>query len=120
MKKINLKKVLEYLLLAVYFFGSVSMKVLADDPNTNCSVIMTFIDKYWDWVLLLAPVGLIVLGAMDFVKATASGDNDAMKKASSHFIKRIIAVALLFLLKPLLKMVFTIFGLETHSCLYRR
>lgn len=116
MKKNKLKKAIEYMLLAVYFFSSVSMQVLAASSNTNCSVIMTFVDKYWGWVLILAPVGLIVLGAMDFVKATASGDNDAIKKASSHFIKRAIAVVLLFLLKPLLKMVFTIFGLETHSC----
>ena len=114
MKKNKLKKAIEYMLLAVYFFSSVSMQVLA--ANDNCSLIMKYIDKYWGWVLLLAPVGLIVLGAMDFVKATASGDNDAIKKASSSFIKRAIAVVLLFLLKPLLKMVFTIFGLETHSC----
>lgn len=120
MKKIKFRKALEYLLLAIYFFGSVSMQILAaDTSNTNCSVIMTFVDKYWEWVLILAPVGLIILGAMDFVKATATGDNDAIKKASSNFIKRAIAVVLLFLLKPLLKMVFTIFGLETHSCFRR-
>ena len=79
--------------------------------------IMKYIDKYWGWVLLLAPVGLIVLGAMDFVKATTNGDSDAIKKASSSFIKRAIAVLLLFLLKPIVRMVFAIFGLEAHSCI---
>ena len=117
MKKSKLKKAIEYILLAIYFFGSVTMEVFAKNTSSNCSLVMKYIDKYWEWVLLLAPAVLIVLGALDFVKATANGDNDAVKKATTSFIRRCIAVALLFLLKPLVRMVFTIFGLETHSCI---
>lgn len=114
MKKTKLKKAIEYMLLAVYFFGSVTMEVFAQD--TDCNIVWEYIKNYWDWVLWLAPAVLIVLGALDFVKATANGNDDAVKKATTSFIRRAIAVVLLFLLKPLLKMVFNIFGLDT-TCL---
>lgn len=116
MKKNKIKTIISYVILAIYLFASVSMQVYALEPDCDSNVVMKFINDYWGYVLVLAPVGLIILCAMDFVKAMANGDNDAIKKATNSAIKRAVAVVLLFLLKPLVRMVFAIFGLESYSC----
>lgn len=72
----------------------------------------------------LAIAGLvltIVLGIMDFVKAAASHEGDANKKAGSKFVKRIIAAALLLLLPTLINFTLSISGYdwvpEDSTCL---
>ena len=116
MQKSKLKKVIFYIILSIYLFSSISMQVYALEPDCDTNVVMSFINDYWGYVLLLAPAGLIILCVVDFLKAMANGDSDAIKKATTSSIRRAIAVVLLFLLKPLIGIVFRIFGLESYSC----
>jgi len=48
---------------------------------------------------------VIVLGVLDFIKAAASGEADALKKSGQSFLKRVIAVAILFLLPVLVELI---------------
>lgn len=56
------------------------------------------IREIFKWIQIAAPIMLIIFGVIDFGKAVAVGDNDAMKKAQSTFVKRIIVVAIIILL----------------------
>ncbi|MCM1370359.1 MAG: pilin [Clostridium sp.] len=55
-----------------------------------------------DWALnLIRIVGIIlmiVLGMLDFIKATAAGNEEQVSKAKSSFVKRLIACVILFIL----------------------
>ncbi|MBE6152094.1 MAG: hypothetical protein E7165_02120 [Firmicutes bacterium] len=61
---------------------------------------------------------VIVLGTLDFIKAAASGEADAMKKSGQSFLKRIIAVAILFLLPVLIELILNlidIYGVNKNN-----
>lgn len=77
----------------------------------SCTDFKELIEKYWSWVVLLAPIGLMVLITLDFLKATATGDSDAISKSSTNAIKRTIATLVLLLLPLLLSTIFGMFGL---------
>ena len=80
-----------------------------------CEVLPESIKNYiMDALNLIRWVSLalmIVLGTLDFVKAAASDDQDALKKAWQNFIKRLIAVIILFLLPILVEFILYIAGL---------
>lgn len=58
----------------------------------------------------IAIVALLVLVTIDFVKAVASNDKDALKKAGSTAIKRFIYCVLLFFVPIVIKIIMTMFG----------
>lgn len=72
--------------------------------------------NYWKYITLLAPILLIVMGSVDFIKAVMSSNQDAIKKSSSAALKRAIATILLIYLPLLLRVIFTWFGLENSLC----
>ena len=59
--------------------------------------IRRWINNILNFVRYVALALVIALGALDFMKAAGSGEPDAMKKAEQSFVKRVIAVAILFL-----------------------
>ncbi len=79
----------------------------------NCDdSMLAVVNNYWDYVIIIVPILLILMCTIDFVKATASNDDDALKKAVSDTIKRTIAAVLLLALKMLITTIMTIFGLS--------
>ena len=85
-----------------------------EDISNNCEVLPKAIENYIRQALKLIRWGglvlMVVLGTLDFVKASASDDQDAIKKASQNFIKRLIAVIILFLLPILVELILFIAG----------
>ena len=66
----------------------------------------------------IIPVLVIILSVLDYIGAVASADDDAMKKATKKFTKRIIASVVIFLLPVILQFLFDIFkiaGLESGN-----
>lgn len=63
--------------------------------NTSTYKIIRDIFK---WMQILAPVILVIFGVLDFGKAVAASDADAMKKAQGAFVKRAIIAAVIILL----------------------
>ena len=74
--------------------------------------LATILGQIYKTITTLAVVVVIVLGALDFFKATSSDDADAMKKSWSKFVKRLIAAILLAVLPTLLKFILGVFGVE--------
>lgn len=94
-------------------------KLTREDKSGACHLsdqIIAFIYNILKWVKYIAPVLVIILGILDFVKALAAQDDDAMKKAQGKFVKRMIAAVLLFLLPLIIDYVLSVFHLVNDSC----
>lgn len=82
-----------------------------ENNNTGCAVLSVPIKNKVNWFLNLIKYGgavlVIILGSVDFLKATVSDEDGASKKAFQRLTKRLIAAALLFLLPLLIQFLFT-------------
>ncbi len=80
------------------------------------SGLIAFVYNILKWMKYIAPVLVIILGILDFIKALAASDDDAMKKAQKKFIIRLVAAALLFLLPLIIDYVLGVFHLVNENC----
>ncbi len=87
-------------------FGGKSSNSICDDEMRG------FIRGIWNFVYGLAPIALILFCTIDFVKAMASNDAEAIKKAFTNSMKRIIAGILLLALPLILRIILGWFGIE--------
>jgi len=82
-------------------------------------VIRIWIKDTLNLVKYVVLVVVIVLGILDFLKAAGSGEAEAMKKAGTDFLKRVIAVIVLFLLPLIVDLILNlieIYGADS-TCL---
>lgn len=79
------------------------------------SRIIKFIANILKWVKYIAPVLVIVLGILDFIKAISAQSEDEMKKAQGKFVKRLIAAALLFLLPFIIQFILERFNMANDN-----
>ncbi len=69
---------------------------------TSCEELLdanavALVKKIFDWIRIITPIFLIVLGAVDFGKAVLANDEKQMAQATRNFVVRcIIAVAIFF------------------------
>ena len=103
---------------------------IIEENSENCGKI--FDDYFTDLVnnimrlfYILGPVLLILLGTIDYTKATIESDDKALKKANQRFIRRTIATILLFLV-PVITNIIISFGSSdyylsgnSYSCDYK-
>ena len=100
-----------------------------DDDNYNpgdevygCEVVPEEIRKWigisLNFIKYIALILVIVLGTIDFIKAAGSGEPDAMKKAGQTFMKRVVAVIILFLLPMIIDLILRLINLygSTDDC----
>ena len=115
----------DYTIASLYLeSGSVEEKPIG--PGTQESVygcevipleIRNWIKSALNLVKYVALVLVIILGALDFIQAAVSGEADKMKKAGNSFVKRIIAVVILFLLPVIVELILgliEIFGVDSN------
>ena len=93
-----------YKVLQQKFFADVSLSF-----KDGCDMITP---KLKDWLIrgldimkIVALILTLILGMVDFFKGVASGNADTMKKVWTSFSRRLIAVALLFLLPVILEFI---------------
>lgn len=89
----------------------------AGGGKLECDVLLSedtkaFLNKILGYVKVFAPLLVIVLGMLDFIKATVSQDNDALKKAGSKFFKRLAAAALLFIFPALIQFLLDVIKID--------
>ena len=82
--------------------------------------MLDFINMIFRWIQIIAPIIVIVLGGIDFAGAILKDDKDALKKASSKFIKRLIIAVILFFVPLILSWLLNIFndvtGAASSTC----
>ncbi len=61
------------------------------------------------------PILLVLLGAIDFLKATAAQKEDEIKNAQAMFIKRLIVGALVFFIFVIVKFIIGVIGGNTDN-----
>ena len=89
---------------------------------TGCEVVPKEVRKWigisLNFIKYIALILVIVLGTIDFIKAAGSGEPDTMKKAGQSFIKRVIAVIILFLLPMIIDLILHLINLygSTDDC----
>lgn len=71
-----------------------------------------FIHDFWKWVLILTPALLMVMCTIDFIKALTSSDADALKKAGTNTVKRVVAILVLICLPVILNAALNLMGIE--------
>lgn len=84
--------------------------VILDANKDNCSsvtdgMIEKATNKAMTIFYILAPILVIVFGSLDYTKAVVSSNPDLLKKATNDFIKRLVAMVLLFLSPALVNMI---------------
>lgn len=93
------------------------------DGDESCNSILgsemsEIINNIFKTIQYAGPVLVIVLTALDMLKAVTSGEQDQMKKATNKFTKRLIAAMLLFFVPLLCSLVFDIVGITVpDSCI---
>lgn len=78
--------------------------------------LIAFILNVLKWIKYIIPVVVIILGSLDFIKATSSDKDDDVKKAQSNFVRRLIAAALIFLIPLIIEFILPKFGFDYYSC----
>ncbi len=81
------------------------------DCNGEYTVLKEFLDDLFLLIKIAAPVLVIVLSTIDYVKALANSNADELKKTNKRTIMRLIIGLLIFLLPFLLDLLFQLFGL---------
>lgn len=96
-----------------------------DKVNKDCEGILgddllDLINKVFRWIQIIAPIFVIIMGSIDFAGAILQDDKDALKKASSKFIKRLIVAVALFFIPIILSFLLNIFndltGAASSTC----
>lgn len=88
--------------------GETSIDFLEWEKIENCEDLLGedlagILNAIWNLIKIGVPIILIVLGVMDFAKATFSGNEEEMKKTQAKFIKRVIIAIAIFLIPTLLE-----------------
>lgn len=65
--------------------------------------LLNLISEIFGYIQIAAPILLVVLGSVDFAQAVMSDDKDALKKATSKFVKRAIICVAIFFVPLILK-----------------
>jgi len=88
-----------------------------DGCENSLIPIMKFIGTVLKFIQIIVPIILIVMGSIDFVKATMGGKDDEIKKCQSTFIKRLIAAVLVFLIPLIVGVLLSVLNVTKSSCL---
>lgn len=79
------------------------------DPNDSSSVAY-FLQQIFTVIKYAGPVLCVVLCVVDFVKAAASQDKDALAKSTKIAGKRIVYALILFFIPTLINFIFPLLG----------
>ena len=79
-------------------------KALLGGDGTNTSLV-DLLKTGLNVIKIIVPIILIVLGSLDFAQAVFASNEDAIKKAQSKFVKRLIIAAVIFLIPSVLKVI---------------
>ena len=78
--------------------------------------VLIWVENILRLVKYIIPVVLIILSILDFMRALAAEKEDEMKKAQKHFVIRLIAAVLIFLMPTILSFVMEKMGFSAESC----
>lgn len=75
----------------------------------------SFINSTFSFIKIATPIIVVILSTIDYIKAIAASNADAMKKTNKRTIFRLVIGLLIFFLPFLLELIFYLFGLYDLS-----
>lgn len=81
--------------------------------NADFLTIIKLIKSFIGVIQILVPIGLIIMGSIDFGKAVMAANEDDIKKGQKIFIKRCIGAILVFLVSVIVTFVMGFVGNQT-------
>lgn len=87
--------------------GAFLTDILADD---RWKTLISLVQKIIFILQIAAPLLLIILGMVDFLKATMASNEADIDKAKKRFINRIISAVIVLLLLSIFQFVFGLIG----------
>ena len=93
----------QYNIAAIQLAGYTQSTSQGDSISCDSFKIIT--QPMWMLIRIAAPIMLLVLGALDFAKATAASDEKMMKKSVQTFFKRTIITVAIFLLPTIVNLI---------------
>lgn len=90
------------------YFGN---HVISKSSGTDCTGVLgslgDVLSEIYNILKLAVPVIIVAMGFKDFIQGMSSGKDDALKKAGTNFIKRLVVGAVFVMLPILIKMILT-------------
>lgn len=90
------------------YFGN---RIISGSNGTDCEGILgslgVWLSRIYNILKLAVPVIIVAMGFKDFIQGMSSGKDDALKKAGTNFIKRLVVGAVFVMLPILIKMILT-------------
>lgn len=77
--------------------------------NRSLLALVQLIKTIVTYITILVPIILVVIGTFDLLKAVTASKEDEIKSAQKLLIKRVIYAILIFLLVPILSIIFNLF-----------
>ena len=90
------------------YFGN---RIISGSNGTDCKGILgslgDWLSRIYNILKLAVPAIIVAMGFKDFIQGMSSGKDDALKKAGTNFIKRLVVGAVFVMLPILIKMILT-------------
>ena len=90
------------------YFGN---RVISGNNGTDCKGILgslgDWLSRIYNILKLAVPAIIVAMGFKDFIQGMSSDKDDALKKAGTNFIKRLVVGAVFVMLPMLIKMILT-------------
>ena len=86
---------------------------LLGDPNDENSVAW-LLQTILNYLRVLGPILVVVLSSVDFAKVIVNGDDEKFSKAKKTLFRRLIIVALLFLVPTIVSVLLNLFGITSN------
>ena len=83
--------------------------ILSDEPGSVGWMLNTILN----YIKILGPILVVLLSAIDFIKAVVGTDEKAMKEAQSKLVIRLVAAVLLFLVPTLVQLLLSFINATT-------
>ena len=75
------------------------------------------LQKLLNYIKIAGPILVVLLSALDFIKAIASSEEDAFKKAQSRLVIRLVAALALFLVPTFVELLLGLInGINDPTC----
>lgn len=86
-------------------------------PEDNRNELYHALQDIFNLLKFAAPILLIVLSTIDYIKAITSHDAEGLKKANEKFVKRLAIGVAIFMLPFILDFIFEVFGVyDIQTC----
>lgn len=113
-KKVNISYILFIILLFVFMIRPVyaldTYILTSDCGGIFDDEVIKFLQDAFNVFKFLAPILTLVLTTMDFIKAAASQDKEALQKSAKTAIKRVILAMCLYFIPVLINVLFDLLG----------